>query len=432
MKGELDYKLNDPGEVASSEKEFNKRKKQERIFIFIIVVLSIISITFIILYFRKDKKDQIDNVDKEMNTHFYLYYNISTSENKFIRNSFINGRENFIEELGDLNNGKDYEETERDNFDLCIPDTATKNKTSYKTILLNIHGGGWVGGEKPDALPFCKRYSPYGFIIATMSYTLLNGQYKEYNIFRIIDEITAVLKNLKRILKEKGFNENKLELVILGGSAGAHLSTLYGYMIKNPVIPIKFIFNIVGPITLIPDNFLTVKPGLEPLYNILPEDIENAKNNNSLVHMNGKETGVNMNNIYIMNFINGWLGKPLNDSFDKIFSNLEKKEINISSEIYQERLKKARFAFPTTYVTKESIPTLCLYGGKDEEIGVGQYAQLYKAFKDNNNEKNLTLCYTRYGMHDAFYNQSKSESEFFSNALMYHLQNYLNSVKNNN
>ena len=91
--------------------------------------------------------------------------------------------------------------------------------------------------------------------------------------------------------------------------------------------------------------------------------------------MNGKETGVNMNNIYIMNFINGWLGKPLNDSFDKIFSNLEKKEINISSEIYQERLKKARFAFPTTYVTKESIPTLCLYGGKDEEIGVGQYAQ---------------------------------------------------------
>ena len=107
MKEELDYKLNDPGEVASSEKEFNKRKNQERIFIFIIVVLSIISITFIILYFKKDKKDQIDNGAKEMNPHFYLYYNIPTSENKFIRNSFINGRENFIEELGDLNNGKD-------------------------------------------------------------------------------------------------------------------------------------------------------------------------------------------------------------------------------------------------------------------------------------------------------------------------------------
>ena len=78
----------------------------------------------------------------------------------------------------------------------------------------------------------CKRFSPYGFIVTTMSYTLLNGKYKEYNIFRIIDEITAVLKTLKRFLKEQGFDENKLELIISGGSAGAHLSTLYGYMIK--------------------------------------------------------------------------------------------------------------------------------------------------------------------------------------------------------
>jgi hypothetical protein len=148
--------------------------------------------------------------------------------------------------------------------------------------------------------------------------------------------------------------------------------------------------------------------------------------------MNGKETGVNMNNFFIINFMNGWLGKPLNDSFDKIFSDLEKKEINTSSEIYQERLRKARFAFPTTYVTKESIPTLCLYGGKDEEVGVGQYAQLHKAFKDNNNEKNLTLCYFRYGMHNVFFNQSKSETERFKNAMMYHYQRYLNSFKNNN
>ena len=212
----------------------------------------------------------------------------------------------------------------------------------------------------------------------------------------------------------------------------AHLSTLYGYMIKNPVIPIKFILNFAAAVTLIPENFLTIRPGLEPLYSILLEDIENAKNNNSLVYMNGSETGVYMNNIFIMNFINGWLGKPLNDSFDKIFSNLEKKEINTSNEIYQERLKKTRFGYPTTYVTKASIPTLCLYGGKDEVLGVDQYAQLHKAFRDNNNEKNLTLCYTRYGSHDPFSNQSKSESERILNVFVYHCQNYLNSFKNKN
>jgi len=155
MKEKLDYKLNDPGEIGSSEKDFNKIKKQGRIFILIIIVLSIISFIFIILYLKKDKMTQADKKDigdKKMNPHFYLYLNVPASENKFIRNSFINGRENYIEELGDQNNGKEYEETERDNFDLCIPDTAVKNKTSYKTIFLNIHGGGWVWGEKPDSL----------------------------------------------------------------------------------------------------------------------------------------------------------------------------------------------------------------------------------------------------------------------------------------
>ena len=54
MKEELDYKLNDPGETASEGKEFSKYKKKERILILIIVTLSIISIIFIILYFKKE------------------------------------------------------------------------------------------------------------------------------------------------------------------------------------------------------------------------------------------------------------------------------------------------------------------------------------------------------------------------------------------
>ena len=47
-----------------------------------------------------------------------------------------------------------------------------------------------------------------------MSYTLLDGSYKEYNIFRIMDEITAVLKTLRKFLSKLGFDENKLELLI--------------------------------------------------------------------------------------------------------------------------------------------------------------------------------------------------------------------------
>ena len=35
--------------------------------------------------------------------------------------------------------------------------------------------------------------------------------------------------------------------------------------------------------------------------------------------MNGNETGVNMNSTILMMFMNGWLGRPLNENFDKIF-----------------------------------------------------------------------------------------------------------------
>ena len=71
-------------------------------------------------------------------------------------------------------------------------------------------------------------------------------------MFRIIDEITSTIKGIKIFLKKKGFDENKLEMAKGGTSAGAHLSLLYSYMIKNPPIPIKFIYNMVGPVIFEP------------------------------------------------------------------------------------------------------------------------------------------------------------------------------------
>ena len=67
---------------------------------------------------------------------------------------------------------------------------------------------------------------------------------EEYNIYKILDEITTAMKSIKNELKKEGFNEDKLEVAIGGHSAGAHLSLLYSYKIKNPPIPIKFVINL--------------------------------------------------------------------------------------------------------------------------------------------------------------------------------------------
>ena len=432
MHEDPEYSLEEPVNNVLLEKEIKKRKKLTIIFSLIIIFLIIVIIIVIILYFKKDNNPEKDSGTHKESSEYSIYYDIKTSENKTIKNSFGRGGENYKEGFGEVNNGSNYNETDRDNFDLCIPN----KKQNYNTIYLDIHGGGWVGGKKGDIIETCNSTFTKNFIVATMSYTLLNGSYTEYNIFRIIDEITAVLKTLKKFLSKLGFDENKLELLIKGGSAGAHLSLLYSYMIKNPPIPIRFIFNAVAPVTLNPKYWLTTKPGSEPLANITPTFIEEAINKATIIRMNGSETGVNMNNIYLFNFMNAWLGRPLNDSINEVFSDIEKREINEDSEIFKEMLNKTSYAYPINYVTNESIPTLCLYGGRDEEIGVAHYAQLKKAF-DKCNNPNITLVYFKYGHHDVFYNTTdndygKDVMTKMSTELLGHCKKYLNSFKYKN
>ena len=290
-----------------------------------------------------------------------------------MRNSFKEGGENYNPILGNINNGNDYKESERDNFDLCIPNYIRKRKDKYNWMFLHIHGGGWVLGQKADVKQLCTL--GFWFITTTMSYTLFNGTYKNTNIFRVINEISATIKWIKLKLIKEVFDENKLELFIGGGSAGVHLSILNSHMIKHPPLPIKFIQNGVGPTTLDHRYWLTTKIVNDTLDNIDYKSIEKAEN--KLIEMN-ESSNVPMNNVYIINFMNLMLGRKFDDNFEYIFKNKNTYEIDGENEKYKELLNKASYAFPITYVNKESIPTLCRYGGQDEIIGIGHYDELKK------------------------------------------------------
>ena len=423
---DLEYHLEDPEDNKLLDNNKNCMNKKTKIFIIISIIILIIGITILLIFILKedDDDDDVYTGEEDIEKDYYLLKNISTSENKKIRNSFKEGGENYNPILGNINNGNDYEESERDNFDLCIPYNITKRKDNYNWILLIIHGGGWVSGEKADAKPLCTQ--GLGLITATMSYTLFNGTYRNTNIFRIIDEISATIKGIKLKLKEKGFNEKKLELVIGGGSAGAHLSMLYSYMIKHPPLPIKFIQNSVGPATLDHRFWLTTKIVNDTLDNIDYESIEKAKSEDKLIEMN-ESSDVPMNNFYIINFMNLMLGRNFDDNLEYIFKNKNTYEIDDENDKYKELLNKTTYAFPITYVSKESIPTLCLYGGQDEMVGIAQYAQLKKKFDENNN-KNISLIYYRYGHHNVYepYTENtKISDEKYGQEFLIYCQNYL-------
>ena len=236
-----------------------------------------------------------------------------------------------------------------------------------------------------------------GYIAVNLEYTFLKTTGGDsYNIFRILDEITAVQEGIKRYLELEGFDANKLEMCIGGASAGAHLSLLYAYWFKKSPIPIKFVYNQMAPISLEFDYWWFLKAGKEPLNNIDPDTIEIAKNNGTIID----NRGAYFNKTILTVMMNLFLGRPASYNMDKMIID-DPNEINTNSPEFQNLLSIVKIAFPVYHVDKNTLPTLCAYGGKDNDVGINQYAYLKKEFqrKDNNN---IFIVYSKYSNHSGF------------------------------
>ena len=413
----LEYQLNDPEDMPEISR--NKRKIKTIVCIFtsfIIILLILVIFSIIYAINLKNKNDNL-NIEKsqlndelrnlnnetkkliEQNQALQKYVknvgfdfrlfgeklsNLSYAKNNIIENSF-----KYVEELKTINNGNDYQANERNIYDLYIPYPATKRNNKNNRIILFIHGGAWIEGNKEQLDIFCRTYASQGFITATISYTLLVGD-KEYNIYRIIDEITAAIQSIKEKLIEREFDGEKLELAIGGGSAGGHLSLLYAYAYaKNSPIPIRFVINICGPISLEKEHFLILKDYNNTLENIDYDSIERAKKEDKIISPN------ELNLLYLINL---FLGRNETKDIEEMFDN-EKKEIKKHSEKYKELFNLAQYSFPIYFIDNTTLPTICIYGGKDNIVGITAYANIKKKFDENHNN-NIVLVYSRYAPHN--------------------------------
>ena len=379
-----------------SSKLKEKNPKSVFIGVLLLFLIVIISLIFLILFLYKIVVPANDN-DNEQNDYIetsLLMYgdkisNISYAKNNTIINSFKEGSDNYNVEIGNVNNGSDYEKTDRNVYNLFIPYSAIKNKDNYNGIFLFINGNLWTEGNKEYLEPLAQIYEQSGYITAVMDYTLLSDNYKQNNIFRILDEVTACIESIKKELKDMGFNQTHLELAIGGYSSGAHISLLYSYLLRDTPLPIKFIINIAGPVTLDPLVWKKLKTDNDTLESIEQSDIEKALNESKIIDVFDDE-------INILNYMNSFIGKKYNDS--ELKEMIENKKIKVDNEKYQELLKIVKFAFPSYYAINNVIPTLCVYGGNDAIIGVAQYAHLKsnsKSIKDK-----IIIIYSRYADHN--------------------------------
>lgn len=405
----MEDKLNDTGNEKEDGRESVKKSNwpiQAKILIsiFLFVILALIVVILIIIFKEdkneKDKKDDDEEQKRQreilekagyIETWNNLYgirmENLLYGKNDKIINSFKKDGDNYNETIGEINNGEDYPVNERNKYTMYIPYSSLSKTNKYNGILLLIHGGSWIEGVKEDIEFLSSRYAKMGYITATMGYTVLSGEYPNYNIYRILDEITTCIENIKDQLEKLNFNTSKLEIALGGISAGAHIALLYGYSIKKTPIPIKFLINIVGPLSLEPEFWY--KPAV---YNQTLNDLN--KETIEMAIKEGKIVKIFEDPVFI---------KLMNEFLGNIYSEEDVKEmlvnnvINKESPKYQEMFKKVQNSFPIKFVDSNTLPTLCEYAGNDSLVGVGMFGFLKELFQKYGKE--LGFVYMRYAEH---------------------------------
>lgn len=302
-----------------------------------------------------------------------------------IKNTFKKGEINYDEDIGNINDGKDYDKSEKNIYDLYIPYSSFIKKKS-KGIFLFFHG---LGDTKNTIEGLCARYTKNGYITATIETTSLGGS-KETSIFKSLDETTYCIISIKNKLSKMNFNPETLEIALGGHSAGAYNALLYSYfMRKNCPIPIKFVINLCAQATMDPNYWFKFKNPEESLENLNEETIENAKKEGKLIPMNENES---LNLIYMNLFI----GVLFKEKELKIMVKKDGKILRDNSNFIK-LLKIYEKASPLFYANKECIPTLNVYAGRDEGVSVCQIMILKKKLDENNVPNDLV--YMRYAGH---------------------------------
>ena len=139
-----------------------------------------------------------------------------------------------------------YGTHERHTLNLYIP----ADKESVGLVLM-IHGGAWIGGDKADYAGEVERVLGMGYAVATVNYRYISD---DVDLIDVTDDIQLAVAKIKELSEKRGVEINKM--VLTGVSAGGHLAMLYAYS-RDDVSAIKpvAVLNYCGPTDLSDDAY---------------------------------------------------------------------------------------------------------------------------------------------------------------------------------
>lgn len=223
-------------------------------------------------------------------------------------------------------NNASYGEHERHKLDLYIP-----RNVEQAGLVLFIHGGAWIGGDKSSYEDTMKQVAEdFGCACASINYRYIC---EDINLNDLADDIDSALAFIKLKGAEKGVEINKV--LLTGGSAGAHLSLFYAYSRKDtaPIVPTAVVSD-CGPTDLTDDYYF---------YN---EDL-------------GKQSALGGNDVIAL--LMSWAGGK-----------------SVTYETRAEASEALRMVSPLYYVDENTVPTVINHGMKDDVVPFRNAVELDK------------------------------------------------------
>ncbi|MCF8277168.1 MAG: alpha/beta hydrolase [Flavobacteriales bacterium] len=129
-----------------------------------------------------------------------------------------------------------YGSDARNKMDVYLPE----QRDSTTAVVLLIHGGGWVAGNKEDWGKDTRDFLlDAGYAVVAMNYRYACGDFHKQ-----MEDIENAIGLIRARSAE--WNIDDATFALVGGSAGGHLSLLYGHAFDSQHV-VKTVVSLVGP-----------------------------------------------------------------------------------------------------------------------------------------------------------------------------------------
>jgi len=171
-----------------------------------------------------------------------------------------------------------YGNEPRQSMNIFLP--ADRNRESTRLIIL-IHGGGWISGDKNDFDAFARIYCTNKVAAVTVNYRYADAV-KKVGYIEILNDIGMAIRCISD--SSVKYSIDVTHITLMGHSAGGHIALMYAYT-RNPVNNIWNVISLAGPTDLDDPLFLTISGITDLVNNLTGYDIDKRKEASPVKHL---------------------------------------------------------------------------------------------------------------------------------------------------